>query len=451
MKRQQSYMLSRLARKERRLMSKLRRKDSVAYARLSTEERSFDSLSKLAASPSITDTTKGSLQGSVNASPVIDSLKRVQGFLQSGSMGLAAGTSPEVAGYSSKLENLNKELAYRKQIEKWSAERMATLKSGVGSKASSAVSTRDMEKTVFYASSRIKAYREIAETSTKLEEKALEYLQGTDGFSQALSLPTTSPSVQGVAKGNLQQGVNGTISAADLEHMGFQTKQGLQRHLQQSFGGQLNGAQQQLSGKLKDYQQQIGSATSQAKKAKQDLQQLKGAERPSFRVNPMRGLPFLQRIEKGYNFQTSRPTNDLPALLDVGAYAGFRHTPRLSYGVGAAISSGLGQGWSNVRLSFEGIALCTYAKWGWLYGVSAYGEYETTYRTIDWSYNRVASEEEIATRRFLNTQGFLLGLQKTYRINHKFSGAVQVLYDLKWREKSLTSPIVIRLIQQTTN
>ena len=64
----------------------------------------------------------------------------------------------------------------------------------------------------------------------------------------------------------------------------------------------------------------------------------------------MRGRLFWQRIEKQYNWQTTRATIDRPAKLEASAMAGFKHTPRLTYGLGIATSVGLGQGWSSIEV-----------------------------------------------------------------------------------------------------
>lgn len=431
LKRQQSHMLSRLARKERRLMHKLQRSDSAAYARLRGEGRSFDSLSKLAASPATTNSTKPSFQASANVLPTIDSLKRMHGFLQSGSKGVAVSASPELADYSGKLEDLNTELAHRKQIEKWSAERMASIKSGLGGKPSGIVGVRAMEKTTFYASSRIKAYREIAESPTRLEEKALEYLHGTEGFDRALTKPISSVDMaQAPAQGGLSQSnMSKVANAAELERMGLQTKQGVQSHLQQKFENQLSGAQQHLGKQLKEYQQH----TDDIRQVKQSFRQLKATEKPSFRINPLRGVPFFQRIEKGYNFQTTKPTTAHPALLDIGAFAGFKHTPQLSYGVGAAIITGLGQGWDEIRLSFQGIGIRSYARWEWNYGIAAYAGYERYYWKGDIGDRHDPDQHmQFATQRINENyrESMLIGAQKSYKINDRRKGAIIVLLNL---------------------
>ena len=96
----------------------------------------------------------------------------------------------------------------------------------------------------------------------------------------------------------------------------------------------------------------------------------------------MRGLPFWKRVEKGYNFQTSRATPDgkRPAILELAGTAGFKHTPQLTYGLGLSASIGLGQNWSNIRLSYEGISIRSFATYELFWGIAGYVGYETVFQ-----------------------------------------------------------------------
>jgi hypothetical protein len=146
----------------------------------------------------------------------------------------------------------------------------------------------------------------------------------------------------------------------------------------------------------------------------------------------------MQRIEKGYNFQTSKPSDIQPALIDIGVFTGFKHTVRLSYGVGAAISIGLGEGWNRVQLSYQGVAARSYIKWKGVYGIDGYAGYER-------KYGRPAFKEaKSIAPTFLppgkRTESILLGIQKSYNISKKWQGAIQVLFDAFWRQNQASGP-----------
>ncbi len=233
--------------------------------------------------------------------------------------------------------------------------------------------------------------------------------------------------------------------------MGFQTKQQMTANLQKKFGSNLSGLQQNMGTQVKQFQDDLNKVKSTKNTIKQSRQSLKQApslNKPSFKVNPMRGLPFSKRIEKQYNYQTTRATIDgKPAMLQLSAMAGFKHTPRFTYGLGVAASIGLGQNWNNIRFSFEGVGLRSFASWLWQYGIGAYAGYERMYRKtvfVNKSSESIPSIELNPHNTKTFTDAILIGLTKSYRINEKWNGSIQVLYDIWWKEKGLRSPVQLR-------
>ena len=207
-----------------------------------------------------------------------------------------------------------------------------------------------------------------------------------------------------------------------------------------------------MGAQVSESQNKARGALSEAKQAKQQVkqtaQQVKNTQRPSFKVNPMRGTPFRQRIEKGYNFQTTRSTTDgKPAMLQLAATAGFKWSPKLQTGIGLATSFGLGQDWSHIHFSFEGFGGRVFAEWKWIYGIGVYADYERTYKQFAFTNNKENTEPALMPSTH-NTatwnESVLLGLTKSYKINNKWNGAIQVLYDVWWREKGIRSPLVLR-------
>lgn len=161
----------------------------------------------------------------------------------------------------------------------------------------------------------------------------------------------------------------------------------------------------------------------------------------------MRGLPFWKRIEKQYNFQTARATVDgQPAILQLSAMAGYKQSPKLSYGLGLVEATGLGQNWTNLHLSFQGIGLRSYAAWQWEYGIGAYAGYERLYKQA--AFGSAANTDQALTPSPHSTASYsecvLIGLTKSYHINDKWNGQVQLLYDIWWQQKGMQSPIMIR-------
>ncbi len=357
-----------------------------------------------------------------------------------------------VAWYDRRIAGLGQQLDHRRYINGLIEQRSREL-TALGQAPGSRISgLTGIQKTLYYGKSKMQVWKQVASEPSAAEEQALEYLQGAKGFSFHTS-----------GTGN---GMEGAQSEADLEKMGFQTKRQLQERTQQQFGNGLSGVQdklggqvqdwqgktKELSGKVRDAKQQVSSVRSDLSEAKRSLQTAKQVSGESFKPNPMRGLPFRKRIEKGYNFQTSRATPDgkRPAMLELAGTIAFKHTPKLNYGIGISTAFGLGKDWSNIRLSHEGAGLRGFVQHELFFGISAYGGYERFYRSGG---NRRRLEETrtaILPYNERNTPAYseavLLGLTKQYKINAKRNGAVQVLYDVWWKEKGLNSPLVIRIV-----
>ncbi|MGN6568842.1 MAG: hypothetical protein ACTHJ0_12860 [Flavipsychrobacter sp.] len=426
---QQQRLLRKLKRKEDRLLAKLKDKDSLAYARLSHQPLTYDSISKLA------DPDSAMLaKTAVRRNPSVDSLKAINAFLQNKSAPLNGNA--QLPSTNPQLSQLQSQLNYRYYINELIAQRTSNIKSLAGN--SNTPGFTGIEKQVYYAKQKISVFRQMEEDPSAAEDKAMEYLQGTEGFDKYMDKATAGP--------NSMQSLGPNATAADLQKMGLQTKQEVQAALQQKFGNNLGGIAQKIGDQIKAFQDKTKDIST-AKQTFQSLRHIKDIHKPSFKINPMRGLPFWKRIEKQYNFQTTRATIDgQPAILQLSAMAGYRQSPRFSYGIGMVEATGLGQNWTNLHLSFRGIGLRSYAAWQWQYGIGAYGGYERLYKQAAFGSNTTA--DQALTQSPHSTASYsesvLIGLTKSYHINDKWNGQVQLLYDIWWQQKGLQSPIMIR-------
>jgi hypothetical protein len=431
--RQQNKLLAKLKRRERKYANKLKRNDSAGYAQYRNHPMTYDSIGKL--SKATPNTNK------VKSSETIDSLKKIKNFLQAKD---PFATETGLDGYDGKLGNLDQQTSYRNYISGLIDKRTNGLKAINNNTKGKVGGFTSIEKNAFYGKEKIKVFKQIADEPSKAEDKAFEFLQGQEGFSKSL-------------KDN--KGMNGlpeNASTSDLEKIGIQTKRQESERLQNRFGKEgLPNVQEKMSKQIeefKDKTKDIKSAVNNAKQTKQSLKSSKNIETPSFKVNPMRALPFSKRIEKQYNWQTTRASIDgkQPASMQLSAMVGFKHTPRLSYGMGVATSIGLGQSWSNVHFSFVGVGIRTYAQWKWQYGVGAYAGYERMYKRAAFTNKDevIPEPKENAHNTKIYNESILIGLTKSYRINDKWNGSVQLLYDIWYKEKGMRSPIMLRFATQ---
>lgn len=448
----QQGLLHRLQQKEKRMLAKLAAKDSVAYKQYMHRAPSFDSIAAL----SKDTTVLARMTKWRNAT--IDSLKGIQQFMHNQGNKLAtldgiSGQALPGGDYSGKIAELQGKLNAEQQVKDLIRQRTQSLEQMA--RSAGIPGLKGLQKDIYYAQEKMNAWRSVADDPDAAEEKAMEYLQGIEGFESYIS--------------NNKIGLGSGVSAADLQNMGYQTKGQVQQMLSEKFGS-LQVVQQAMQGQIKDFSDRLGKVTDKLKEAsnlaqdaRQGLQEakttkdkLKHIEKRGFRKNPERGKPFWLRLETQYNFQTTRATPDglRPAMLELGASVAFKHTPSLSYGIGVATSIGLGQDWQHIRLSYEGITARVYADWKLLYGFSLQAGYERASRPAGRAYleensndpQPVVSSGNALKQVFGGGQeAAYLGIMKRYRISNKWSGTFMAGYNFLWQQSNLRTPFMLRL------
>jgi hypothetical protein len=454
----QQRLLKRLKRKEAKILKKLAAKDSTLYKQYVGQGISYDSIA-------ILSKDRNYQQQHLAKTGIIDSLKGVQSFIQKQSAKLNSVTGlANKAGietpYGKELGELQQKLNTQQNIDALIGQRTAALE-GLTGKANIR-GLQDIQKKVYYAKEKIKTWKELADEPDDAEQEALEMLQGTEGFAESLNSNNSG------AFG----GLGNNATAEDLQRMGFQTKSQVNDMLQQKLGSSLGSVQQQMANQVKDFSEKLDPVTGKIKEAKagindakqtlneakQAKNSLKNIEKPTFKKNPERGKPFWQRLEPQYNFQTTRSTPDglRPAMLELGAGVAFKHSPKLSYGVGIALSTGLGKNWQNIKLTYEGISARAFADWKLIYGFSAQAGYERIFRPANRPYlpdtqdqptnpsNPAASNNIFKEAFGGQQQSAYIGIMKRYRINSSWSGTFMAGYNFLWNEEGLRSPWMLR-------
>jgi hypothetical protein len=453
----QQRLLRRLQRKEAKIARKLAAKDSALYKQYIGQRLSYDSIAQLQQ-----DTTALCERFAGRKNALVDSLKNVQSFISKQSNKLTSVTS--LAGktgadipYAAELSKLQQQLDAQQGIDELIQQRTSNLEQLAGSHSISGL--QNIQKQVYYAQEKIKVWKKLADDPDEAEEEALEYLQGTPGFSEAFS-----------SKSNAFGGLGNNATAEDLQKLGYQTKGQVNAMLQQKLGNNLGAVQEQLSKQVQEYTDKLGDVNGKVKDAKQSIiearktiaeakqakDKLKHIEKPTFKKNPERAKPFWQRLEPAYTFQTTRATPDglRPAMLELAASVAFKHSPRLSYGLGLSLSTGLGQNWQNIRFTYEGIGTRAFADWKALYGFSLQAGYERTFRPQNRAYlndndgndpSNPASDKNIFKEMFGGQQqAAYIGIMKRYRLNSKYNGTIMAGYNFLWQQENIRSPFILR-------
>lgn len=447
----QHKLLKKLQRSEHDVATLLSKKYPQLYQQYLQNNISYDSMATLS-QDSLALRNKGS---PLSDNKLIDSLKNIQSFLQKqstkltslSSLGNKVGINND---YTSQLNSLQQQLNAQQALQNLIQQQSQHLSSILS--ANNLRGFSSIQKDITAATSKIKYWKGLSQDPDAAEAKALEYLQGIKGFEKSFNT------------NNAYGGLGNNATAEDLERLGYQTKRQTAAALQQKFGDNLGKAQEQMGNQIKDYQeklngvkekvsdakQNIGEAKAGLNEAKSTAGKLKKLKMPVMK-NPLRGIPFWKRWDVNYNFQTTRATADglRPAMMDWGATAVFNHTPKISYGIGTALSIGLGQDWQHLRFSYEGISLRAYADCKMLHGFSLQAGYEKSLRPNGRNYiNELQKSEEskmMETGLGVLQDAVYTGIMKRYRINKKWSGTMLICYNFLWQQSGMRSPWMIRL------
>jgi len=453
----QRRLLRRLKKKEESMLKKLTAKDSVLFLRYQQLPLTYDSIAALSKDTLALQKRQGIRNG------IIDSLRGIQQFIKKqneklNAAGKLSGANLTGSDYTSKITELQSRLNAQQQVTDLIKQRSNALEQLT--EGQNIVGLQSIQKEVYYAQEKIKAWKTIADDPDKAEQKAMEYLQGVEGFDNYLN-----------ANKNSFGGLGNSATAADLQSLGYQTKGQMKQLLQEKFGGNLQAVQQSMGEQVQQFSEKLSGITDKFKEGKNAVREarqtlveattvkdkLKQIEKPAFTKNPERGKPFWQRLETGYNFQTTRATPDRlqPAMLELGAMIAFKQTPKLCYGIGVAASIGLGQDWQHLRMSYEGVSARMYADWLLLYGFSAQAGYERIFRPDNRPYlqdntsnnNLQPHKDDNALKQVFGgqQQAGYIGIMKRYKINSKWSGTFLIGYNLLWQESKSRTPFMIRL------
>jgi hypothetical protein len=241
--------------------------------------------------------------------------------------------------------------------------------------------------------------------------------------------------------------------------------------LTDKLGNSLGNVQEQMSKQVQEYTDKLDDVTGKIQEARQGINEakqtlnearqaknkLKHLEKPAFKKNPERAKPFWQRLETQYNFQTTRATADglRPAMLELSASVAFKHSPRLSYGLGTSLSTGLGQNWQNIRFTYEGLSARAFADWKALYGFSLQAGYERSFRPQNRPYLPANLRNNDPSNRGDNAniikdifggqqQTAYMGIMKRYRLNSKYNGTIMAGYNWLWKQEDMRSAWILR-------
>jgi hypothetical protein len=348
----QKYLVS-IARREQRLQQKLSTVDSGGAQRLfaGSQQQYAALVQKLRQD---TGQRNQSISGAYEAH--IDTLQGALAFLQQHPQLMATGgvqpVSPQVQaklqGAASQFQALQAKLqdadvikAYvqqrQQQISQYLSQH-ANLQNLVGGQYAG------LSRDIYYYHQQVQQYKDMLNHPDQLIQKAL-------------SLLSTLPAFQSFMRNNSQLGglfhLPGNYSTAQALN-GLQTKDQVAQIVQ----GKIAAAGQGGAGAL---QSNLQSAESKLDGFKDKLSSLGAGngdlDVPAFTPNPMKTKTLFQRLQYGFNFQTTHNSYYFPTTLDLGLSLAYRLGHSNNIGIGASYKLGAGNGINDIALTSNGVGL----------------------------------------------------------------------------------------------
>ena len=355
----------------------------------------------------------------------LDSLTTAVKFLKGGRL-----KSPELNKALSQFAELQSRLDQTEKIRNFLSERKRQLQENLG-KLGMLQSLKGFQKQAYYYSAQVRAYSELWEDPSKLEQKLLEVLSQTEAFKDFFRNNSQLGSLFALPGGN--------AAAASLA--GLQTRASVQQVIQDRFGSEPEVQQivqenlQAAQGQLAELKDKLSQYTSGAYgNSSGDIDMPEG-----FKPNNQKTKTFLQRLEYGANIQSQKGTSYFPTTTDLGLSLGYKINDKSSIGIGASYKVGWGRGWDHIHITSEGVGLRSYLDVKLKGSLYLSGGYEQNYRT---AFQNVQQLRDLSVWQ----QSGLLGLSKKYQVSKKIKGDVKLLWDfLSYQQIPRTQSILFRV------
>lgn len=195
-----------------------------------------------------------------------------------------------------------------------------------------------------------------------------------------------------------------------------------------SLKNSINSARADIA-KLQDKLSKLGGGASS------------GTDVPDFRPSAQHSKTFFNRLQYGFNIQTTSGTLYYPNYADLGLSLGYNLGNSNSVGVGASYKLGLGTGWQHISFSGQGVGIRSWVdihvKKSW----SAIGGFELNYVQPFSSFKDIPQLNDW-------TRSGLVGIEKTVSLKSRVlkKTHVQLLWDLlSYSQVPQTPSVVFRV------
>jgi len=405
--------LEKMQRREARLQKKLSASDSVGAQQLfgNSQQQYSALIQKLRTD---TGTAASGLKGTYM--PYMDSLQGMMKYLK------APG---QVQALQAKMADADVAQAFvqqrKQQISQYISQH--TDLQGLANKQFAG-----LNQDAYYYSQQLRQYREMWNHPDQLQQKALTILNKLPAFQQFMKnnsqlgglfhLPGNYASPESLAglqtKDQVAQQVQSQVSAAGPDGAA-------------ALQSNLESAQSQLDG-YKDKLSKLGQGNG-------------NADMPNFKPNDQKTKTFFQRLEYGFNFQTTHNNYYFPTVTDFGLSLGYRLGHSNVVGVGASYKVGWGNGIQHIAVTSQGAGLRSFLEIKLKKTWSAAGGFEYNYTTPFSSFQDLRAIERW-------TKSGLVGISKQVSAKGRFfkQTKLQLLWDfLSYQQVPKTQPLLFRI------
>jgi hypothetical protein len=416
-KKETNRLLKKIAKQEKKILKKLQSKDSMACNNLKNKV-SFDSIKSLANNKK---QIIGKGKNAINSS--IDSLQNITNYVNK------LATKANTIGINTDaIANVKNKFEYEQYIKQLIANRQQDLKNAVAKYPDLQKNMLQIDKQTFYYKERLTYYKNLANNSTALEEKGLQFIMGTTGLSNGFNNNDAMPS------GN----------EAELAKMGYQTKSVVNKQINTQLNTSNPQQLQALNNKIGETKKQYQALIGKTKSVKKEIGKFK---KTNFTINPIQCVPLKARFEKSFTWQIVPAKDDLPVTLNTQLQLGLKLDKNFTTAIGLGTSLGLGKNMYNIKPSYQGATINTNVDWKAIWGISIQAGAERQFAKYQTNY--IATRDNGIPNQTITTNKYYrdivyTGLMKTYKLNAKYNGTFLLAYNFLNNQYNNQSPWIVR-------
>jgi hypothetical protein len=430
--RQTERYLKRMARKEEKLRASMSKKDSVKAVALYPEDPKQQYAAVLQKFKQ--DSSKSFTSMGPEYLGRLDSMQVTLAFLNKNPDLLNANPAlqAKMQGALGNLQQLQAKLqaadAVRQFIQSRNTQIQQTLSGYTNLPSGLTNAVAGYKKQAYYYAEQVHAYRAMLNDPGKTAQAAVALASQVPAFSGFMKKNSFIAGLLGVPPGyETQQAVDG-----------LQTRSQVMSMIQSKIGSSSTGAA--------SLQNSINSAKADITKLQDKLSKLGGGgsgvtDVPDFKPSDQHSKTFLNRLQYGFNMQTTEGSYYYPNYMDLGLSLGYNLGHNNSVGIGASYKLGLGTGWQHVSFSGQGVGIRSwvdiYLKKTW----SATGGFELNYVQPFSSFKDIPQLNDWA-------RSGLIGVEKTVSLKSTLlkKTHLQLLWDfLSYSQIPKTPPVIFRV------